>query len=223
VRSSTLDSLATLIMASCAIVVTIVVVSRRGASDGLPSRNTADVQLTPESWATLLSEGVQAGPSEAPAQLVVFADFQCPACRGFNGTVLPKLRARFKDDLSVRYRHWPLGYHSEAVPAALASECAKQQGRFWEFHDTLYSQQSALGVKSYAQLAHEAGVPDTSLLNHCMQDPATIDPIERDRQLAETLGSEGTPTILLNGVLLRSGSLEGVLSDRIAELVGAGT
>ncbi|MDZ4257835.1 MAG: thioredoxin domain-containing protein [Gemmatimonadales bacterium] len=209
----TLDTFLNVVMAGSALVVAVTFLMRGGGEGSRP--NQRSFTLKPALWQDALEGGHRIGSGDAPAQLVVVADFQCPACKRFNGQVLPRVREQFGEQLAISFRHWPLAYHQEAVPAAIAAECAAEQGAFWALHDTLFAQQASLGTKPYVLLAAEAGVADTSAFQHCLSGPDVAATVQRDLELAESIGGGGTPTIILNGVVLGSGSLEGVLSEAI--------
>jgi len=76
------------------------------------------------------------GPANAPVQIVVYSDFQCVFaanwCRSCNS------QAEFPNEVTIVYRHFPLTAHPRAFPAAVAAECAAEQGFFWEYHDKLF-------------------------------------------------------------------------------------
>jgi protein-disulfide isomerase len=88
------------------------------------------------------SGGVSRGPAAAPVTLVEFADFQCPFCARWNLEVLPRLQAKYGEDLRVVFMPYPLStIHGNASAAAVAAWCAHESGRFWEMHDTLFARQ----------------------------------------------------------------------------------
>ncbi|MFC1649464.1 DsbA family protein [Patescibacteria group bacterium] len=81
------------------------------------------------------------GSPEAKVILVEYSDFQCPAC-GAYAAVLSRLSEEIPEDLLIIYRHFPLSnIHTNARAAAIASEAAAQQGKFWEYHDLLFTNQ----------------------------------------------------------------------------------
>jgi protein-disulfide isomerase len=100
--------------------------------------------------------------------------------------------------VALVYRHYPLPYHKNAVPAAQASVCAARQGRFEEYHDALFAQQDSLGLIPWTRLASTAGVPDVAEFQSCMQSSVPGSEIERDLQAGTRLGVRGTPAILVN-------------------------
>jgi protein-disulfide isomerase len=137
------------------------------------------------------------GPAEAPVTIVVFGDFECPYCaRGF--ATLESLRERYGERLRIVYKHFPLSFHSRAFVAARASEAAKAQGKFWAFHDALYTLGAKFDEDDLSGIAKQAGL-DGKKFARAMQD-ATLDrAIERDQQLALSLGVGGTPAFFING------------------------
>lgn len=78
------------------------------------------------------------GPRNAKVTLIEYSDFECPFCQRFHPTI-KQIAAKYPDDVAVVYRHFPLeSIHPNARGYAIASECAGQQGKFWEFADTLF-------------------------------------------------------------------------------------
>lgn len=216
----TLDAVVNVVMAGSALVVAVVFLLR-GQEDP-PPHGGRTFTLSPALWESAMAGPHRLGSATARAQLVVVADFQCPACKRFSEQVLPRIREQFGEQLSASFRHWPLAYHEEAVPAAIAAECAGVQGAFWPMHDTLFARQRALGSTSYAVLAAEAGVPDTVSFKQCLTAPTPAAAVERDLRLAESIGGAGTPTIILNGRVLGRGSLEPELTEAIQAAITEG-
>ncbi len=98
------------------------------------------------------------------------------------------------------YRYFPLAaVHPQAMMAAVAAECAGQQGRFRAFHDALFADQEALGTRPWVAFAVSAGVADTTSFAHCVADSAKVMPrIRVDIAAGQELGVEGTPALLIN-------------------------
>ena len=115
-----------------------------------------------DNWGELTSGGHRLGPADARVTIVEFGDYECPACRSAYPEIERALE-KYGQDVTLVYRHWPLEYHSLALPAAVAAECAAEQGVFWEYHDRLYSSRgwlaSAMGV-TFSDLAEDVGVAD---------------------------------------------------------------
>lgn len=85
------------------------------------------------------------GNKDAAVTVIEFSDFQCPFCDQFVKNTYPQLKKEYIDTgkIAFAYRHFPLtSIHPNATPAAIASECANEQGKFWEYHDTLFQNQA---------------------------------------------------------------------------------
>ena len=133
--------------------------------------------------------------------LTEFGDFQCPHCASFAIHVKPMLDREFigNNRIAFQYRHYPvLGTNSHA--AAHAAECAREQGSFQEYHDTLYRDLDA-GNKpdpeSLRDTASRVGL-DTSAFQACTQDQSHQARIQDDISLARSLGVRGTPSLFLD-------------------------
>jgi protein-disulfide isomerase len=138
------------------------------------------------------------GDREAPLQLVMFGDFQCPFCLGAQ-SILRRVRERLDDRLLFAFRHLPIPERHPLAPlAAEASEAAAAQGRFWEFHDALYANQPRLSRETILELAGEHGL-DVERLTSEIDSGAHRDRIARDVASAEASGATGTPTFFVNG------------------------
>jgi hypothetical protein len=82
-----------------------------------------------EDWRADLAKGIRMGPTDAPVQLIEFADFECPYCAMFH-KYMETLRARYPTQVALTYAHFPLPMHRFAEPAARVAECASDQGQF---------------------------------------------------------------------------------------------
>jgi protein-disulfide isomerase len=137
------------------------------------------------------------GSPRAPVTIVVFSDFQCPFCGRAEPTV-KQLEDEYKDKLKVVWKNQPLPFHPNAMPAAKAAMAANKQGKFWEMHDKLFSNQQALGDAVYAQYAKELGL-DMAKFNADLNSPEIAQSIQKDMQEGASLGANGTPTFFING------------------------
>jgi protein-disulfide isomerase len=139
-----------------------------------------------------------AGAPDAPLELVMYGDFQCPYCTAAQGS-LRRVRERLGDRLRFVFRHFPLPeIHPDAVRAAQASEAAAAQDRFWAMHDALYAQRGALDEDDVVRAAAGIGL-DAERLRSELRDGAHAARVERDRQDALAMGLAGTPTFFANG------------------------
>lgn len=206
---------AAVLSTTCALIITGLALARFVKVTDAPVVGQAS-PLYIDTWKTMAEVGHTSGPIDAPLVLVVFADFECPFCGKFATSVLPHLQATYKDDLRIVYRHWTLSYHRFAYPAAMAAECAADQGKFFEFHDAVYRQQDSLGLKPFEQFAIGAGVADTSRWRECVRTAAGAGSISQDSAAAYRLGAFGTPAVLLNGFLFRGAPSVAELDSAIA-------
>jgi protein-disulfide isomerase len=187
---------------SAAIVAALTIQSRLSTA-GTPNTSIPEDRRL-ENWSDLITTGHRIGSPNAKITILEFADFECPACRGFALSTMKELRARYPDQVALVYRHWPLPYHRFARPAALASECAAEQGHFEEYHDVLFAKQDSLGLKSFLEFAKEAGVPDTFGFEECIRLQKHSLTVDADAAVPIELEAVGTPTIAVNGVLYGS-------------------
>jgi len=140
----------------------------------------------------------QLGSNDAPVTIVEFTDMQCPYCARFSAQTLPALRKTYIDTGKVRFVSWdlPLAFHQYAVPAAVAVDCAGEQGKYWEFREQVFQRQKDLAGEPYDEIAVGLGL-DTSKFKSCRQDPARTKAAEADRVAANALGITATPTFLI--------------------------
>ncbi|HYQ80717.1 MAG TPA: thioredoxin domain-containing protein, partial [Anaeromyxobacteraceae bacterium] len=137
------------------------------------------------------------GNPRAPVTLVEFSDFQCPFCSRALPT-LQQVQQTYGSQVRVVWKHQPLAMHPQAMPAALAAEAAREQGKFWEMHDKLFQNQQALDPQSLERYAKEVGL-DLPRFRAAQQDPKLKARVEEDQALAARLGISGTPTFMVNG------------------------
>ena len=127
--------------------------------------------------------------------------FECPFCGGLYPT-LKLVEKNYADKVRFVYRQFPLtNIHPNARKAAEASLCANDQQKFWEFHDSLFSDQSKLDVQSLKQRA-QAMKLNTSAFNACLDSGKHVETIQKDRDEARKIGVTSTPTIFINGRLM---------------------
>jgi protein-disulfide isomerase len=130
--------------------------------------------------------------------VVEFSDFQCPFCSRATSTVA-EVERKHPSDVRVVWKHLPLSFHPNAMPAALAAEAAREQGKFWEMHDKLFANQASLSEAAYEQYARELGL-DLARFRASRASPSTRKRVEEDMAAAAAAGVTGTPTFVVNGV-----------------------
>jgi protein-disulfide isomerase len=155
---------------------------------------------------TFILEGRPSEGSEtATATLVEFFDFECPHCKTM-AEIVAKVAATRKSELRVVHKQFPLASHRNAPRASVAALAAHKQGRYWEFHDALFANQSELSMADdpmplFEKYAKEAGL-NMAKFKADMNDPALAKMVADDRAEGEQAGIEATPTLYLNGVKL---------------------
>jgi protein-disulfide isomerase len=140
------------------------------------------------------------GEARARVTIVEFSDFQCPFCSRALPAVAEVERA-FGKDVRVVWKHMPLPFHPNAMPAALAAEAAREQGAFWGMHDKLFAGQQELSNAVYDRFASELGL-DVARFRATRQAPATLARIREDVSAARAAGVTGTPTFVVNGEIV---------------------
>jgi protein-disulfide isomerase len=140
------------------------------------------------------------GPAEAPITIIEFSDYECPYCRKWHEEVLPSLQAEYGDQIRLVYRDFPLtSIHSNAMPAAAAANCARDQDMYWEYNEKLFGMKLNLGTSTYQTYAEELGL-DMDAFNECLASGRYVDEVEADYEFAVNLGIRSTPTFFVNGI-----------------------
>jgi protein-disulfide isomerase len=137
------------------------------------------------------------GPDTAPVKVFVFSDFQCPVCKRVVEP-LKQISRVYPDDVQIIFKHHALSTHRLARDAATAAIAAYRQGKFWEYHDKLFQNQTALEVVDLHRYAEDLGL-DMTRFRQDMQDAAAVDQIAYEGEIADRLGLPGTPGFLVNG------------------------
>ena len=149
-----------------------------------------------------VSTGPAKGPEAAAITVAEFSDFECPFCLAVNPTI-KQLEDKYNGKVRVVWKHLPLvGVHARAMDAAIAAEAAKNQGKFWEFHDKLFANQQRLEPDDLKLYAQQLGL-DLTRFDHDRENPEMKARVEADMAQAAALGVKSTPTFFINGRLVR--------------------
>lgn len=170
-----------------------------------------------------LDGGQSRGNADAPVTIVEFSDFECGHCANFHRSLDSILR-RFGQSIRVIFHHFPLDaacnqklnarFHPQACLAAIGAECAGEQGKFWQYHDILFDNTQRLERQSLIAYASRLGL-DGPRFSTCLDSPEPLARVTSDVAIAVALGIDSTPTLFINGRLLK-GSLEpDLLSDAV--------
>ncbi len=171
--------------------------------------------------------GLSADSSKSPAgnpksSIIVeeFSDFQCPACRGAHIQVAKPLLEKYGRNIRYEFNHFPLRQiHPFAQISAEASECAADQGKFWEYVDDSFENQSQLSENDLSARAEKVGVADMELFKRCLKSGIKRDTVDADYAEGQQRGVRGTPTFFVSGVHVPRHTLEAI-SAMIEERMG---
>jgi protein-disulfide isomerase len=158
------------------------------------------------------------GDPNAPITIVEFSDFQCPFCARFFTETLPLIEKNYIETGKVKfvYRDFPIpSIHQNAIPAAIASECADEQGMFWEFHDKLFENQilwqdldNQNVVRTFEQYADELAL-DTDTFNTCLESAKYLEEVQNDLNEGVSYGVAGTPGFFIGNEKIGYGMVSG--------------
>src|SRR3989344_2166060 len=147
------------------------------------------------------------GNEKAKVTVIEFSDFQCPFCRVFWSNALPQIKKEYIDTGKVKfvYRDYPLSFHPAAQVSAEASECADEQGKYWEMHDKIFGEQAKQGTGTVtygaAELknwASQIGLNSVNF-NQCLDSGKYKTEVEKDLADGSAYGVSGTPAFFING------------------------
>jgi protein-disulfide isomerase len=147
------------------------------------------------------------GPADAPVEIVVFSEFECPYCARLS-PLLNDVAAAFPETVKVVYKHFPLRRHEMSRPAAMAAYAAQQQGKFWEYHHRLYEKFNELTPEFLVETA-EALELDMEKFEADRTSPQAMAAVQKDIADAREAGVRGVPAVFVNGRSLRNRSIEG--------------
>ncbi len=170
-------------------------------------KETSNVKmLLKEPESPKLSVGTSGYPSwgneGAPVTIVTFSDFECPYCSRVTPTITRLKKEYGPEKIRIVFRDMPLPSHPRAVPAAMASHCADEQGKFWEYHDMLFDNQRKLSdadLKTYAKNLKL----DEKKFDDCVASKKHQSKIDASQSEAQQAGIQATPSFVINGTLLQ--------------------
>lgn len=167
------------------------------SSSSQSSNNTGTRNL---SLASLIASGsAYKGGTNAPVTLVEFGDFQCEFCDRYAAATEPQIDQQYvtAGKVAVVFKHFAW-YGPDSVSAAQASQCANEQGKFWQFHDILYKNQKAInsgwaGVGNLKTFAQQIPDLNSAQFDTCLDSGKYLSQVNSDIALAKSLGFQGTP------------------------------
>jgi protein-disulfide isomerase len=182
----------------------------------LRARESADEPLNAAQWQALTAAPAPSlGTADAKVTIVAFSDFQCPYCAE-SAKTLKRLKDAHGSAVRLVFHHYPLAFHERAKPAAQAAIAAHAQNKFWEYHDLLFANQTALSPEALEAYAQQLKL-DVTRFRASTGDAATLAALDADKQLGDSVHVRGTPTVFVNGKRLDNG----VEYDAVNEAVQA--
>jgi len=147
------------------------------------------------------------GPADAKVTMIEYSDFQCPACEAYY-PVVEKLMAESSSTIRMVYRHFPLPQHANAIPAAMASEAANAQGKFWEMYNMLFTNHvdwTELNDPTpvFVGYATKLGL-DIDKFKADLSSSTLRDIITNDSNEGVKIGINATPTFFINGKAIQN-------------------
>lgn len=137
------------------------------------------------------------GATQAPVTIIEFSDFECSYCKR-SVSVMKELLEKYPGKLKLVYRDFPAPNHQHALSAAEAAQCAAEQGRFWEYHDALFTTQTWGSGWNFSALAEDLGLHQSSF-DACMKENRYREEVLKDLRDGLKLGVTSTPTFFING------------------------
>jgi protein-disulfide isomerase len=167
------------------------------------SLNTAEIGLPAGKYLELpaiTDTDIKIGNPDAKVKIMEFSDFQCPYCKAFHPSVQKAIQ-EYGDKILYVYKQFPLSFHSQANNAALASECAAEQGKFLAYANNLFDQQTTwgktTGTQSFKNYAVKLGL-NASQFNQCLDSKKYQDKISNNLKEGQNFGVSGTPATFIN-------------------------
>ncbi len=145
------------------------------------------------------------GAADAPVTVVEFADFECPYCAHAFSVLETMVNTTYKGKIRLIFKNFPLNSHPWAIRAAVAADCARLQNpkAFWSFAREFYTKQGTITPANLQSRVDETAKRlglDTTLLNVCMKNRASLERVAQDEADGRALSVTSTPTFFVNGV-----------------------
>lgn len=142
-----------------------------------------------------VSTGFFPALGQGEIKIIEFSDFACPVCKT-QSPILKKLLE--EENITIYYRNFPLSMHENSFNAALASMCANEQDKFWEYHDLLFENQGKFEKEKLKDYAKQLSLNMSSFSN-CLDKEKYKNQVNEDIKEGKEAGVKGTPTFFVNG------------------------
>ncbi|MBV8072516.1 MAG: thioredoxin domain-containing protein [Acidobacteriaceae bacterium] len=184
----------------------------------LREQDSAQILLAPPRMNVQVGDAPVRGPRNAPVTVIEFADYQCPYCQKINPD-LKRLDQDFPGKIAFVFKDFPLPIHNHAAKAAEASRCARDQGKYWEYHDLLFENKE-LDKEQLDQNARELKL-DQARFDSCLASGKEAAGVEKDVAEGTALGITQTPGFFVNGHFFLGALPYATLRDLIQQQLAA--
>ena len=199
----------------------VIAVLASGVGGGPSVTLTKPAELAPSE----LIDGRSVGPADAPAQMDVWADYQCPGCGIFSRDVEPRLINQYVRQGKLRMTYHDFAFlGQESLDAAVAARCAGDQGQFWHYMQYVYANQRGENLGQFSRafldsVARELGL-DMNAFSSCLADSKAKQAVADETNQGGAIPVSSTPTLIVNGQ--KVASLEfGVITKAIDDAIAA--
>ncbi|MBI4173203.1 MAG: DsbA family protein [Candidatus Aenigmarchaeota archaeon] len=177
-----------------------------GGGGGTVAPPAGDVPAPSGPVAVSVDDDPALGSANAPVTVIEFSDLQCPFCRRHFTDTYSQIKKDYIDTGKIRYvfRDFPLSFHPQAQVSAEAAECADEQGKFWEFHDKIFTEQNKQGtgtvtftVDDIKKWGAEISGMDAAKFNSCVDSGKYKQEVQSDFNAGSAAGVSGTPTFYI--------------------------
>lgn len=170
-----------------------------GLKKGIQEAGRGPAPSEDERYTVSIDDDYIKGQADAKLTMVEFSDFQCPFCERFYRETLPLIEKEYISTGKVRmvYRDFPMEeIHKDAQKAAEATQCAGEQGQYWEMHDAIFQNQKAMGVEDLKKYAKGLSL-SADQFAQCLDSGKYAGEVKRDLIDGQALGVQGTPTFFI--------------------------
>ena len=197
------------ILISIAILFVVVFIARALMAPDGSQTNTSSSELSQQDK-DALKTGATIGDPNSKVVVTEFGDYQCPACAAWHTFVKDTMLPKYQGKILFVFKNFPLPIHKNAKASAYAVEAAGLQGKFWEMHNIVYENQSEWENESnpngkFEEYANRVGL-NIDQWKKDRESSKIKDLVEKDTKLGEKLNLPGTPSFLVNGVLVQTKS-----------------
>ena len=194
--------------------------------ENLYALNTQAMGMPAGKYLTLPEVGEDAivlGNRDAEVRVIEYSDFECPYCKMML-PVVDQMLEEYGDQVAFVYKHLPLSFHAQAENAALASECANEQGKFREYHDLLFENQEVWSetttTANFKQYARQLRL-DGQQFNTCLDSKKYLDKVNADAMEAQSFGISGTPGFFVGEEFLGGAAQYPTIKEMIDRQLGS--